>query len=122
MKRFITIYDKEAKAIPLDRVLLIQSNKQYVDIICLYDNKQHSYCEIGSMKKWDRELPDYFIRISRFQIINIKRIQSIDKNNIIFSNNIKIPIISISGIKFIYEKLSIGTRRGTINKKKLMVY
>ena len=45
-----------------------------------------------SMKKIEERLPDYFMRIHRSYIVNLKRIQEINKNRIIMDKETYLPI------------------------------
>lgn len=45
-----------------------------------------------SMKKMEERLPDYFMRIHRSYIVNLNKIQEINKNRIIIDADISLPI------------------------------
>ena len=45
-----------------------------------------------SMKKIEKRLPDYFMRIHRSYIVNLKRIQEVNKNRIIMDKETYLPI------------------------------
>ena len=45
-----------------------------------------------SMKKIEERLPDYFMRIHRSYIVNLKRIQEVNKNRIIMDKETYLPI------------------------------
>ena len=45
-----------------------------------------------SMKKMEEYLPDYFMRIHRSYIINLNKIQEVNKNRVILDANTYLPI------------------------------
>ena len=45
-----------------------------------------------SMKKMEERLPDYFMRIHRSYIINLTKIQEVNKNRVIMDSNTYLPI------------------------------
>jgi DNA-binding LytR/AlgR family response regulator len=45
-----------------------------------------------SMKKIEERLPNYFMRIHRSYIINLKRIQEVNKNRVILNADTNLPI------------------------------
>ena len=45
-----------------------------------------------SMKKIEERLPDYFMRIHRSYIINLKLIQEVNKNRVIMDSDTYLPI------------------------------
>ena len=44
------------------------------------------------MKKIEESLPDYFMRIHRSYIINLKKITEVNKNRVFLSEDTSIPI------------------------------
>ena len=44
------------------------------------------------MKKMEESLPNYFMRIHRSYIINLTRIQEVNKNRVVLDENTDIPI------------------------------
>jgi DNA-binding LytR/AlgR family response regulator len=45
-----------------------------------------------SMKKMEERLPDYFMRIHRSYIVNLTKIQEVNKNRVILDSNTYLPI------------------------------
>ena len=45
-----------------------------------------------SMKKMEERLPDYFMRIHRSYIVNLTKIQEVNKNRIIMDSDTYLPI------------------------------
>ena len=45
-----------------------------------------------SMKKMEEHLPDYFMRIHRSYIINLTKIQEVNKNRVIMDSDTYLPI------------------------------
>jgi DNA-binding LytR/AlgR family response regulator len=44
------------------------------------------------MKKLEEHLPDYFMRIHRSYIVNLKKIQEVNKNRVIIDADTYLPI------------------------------
>jgi DNA-binding LytR/AlgR family response regulator len=44
------------------------------------------------MKKMEERLPDYFMRIHRSYIVNLTKIQEVNKNRVIMAANTDLPI------------------------------
>ena len=53
-----------------------------------------------SMKKMEERLPDYFMRIHRSYIVNLTKIQEVNKNRIIMDANTYLPIGELYKEKF----------------------
>lgn len=117
MKTFLTIYDGSVKMIRVDDILILESSKQYVDITCLYAGSVHTFSEMKTMKFFEEKLPDHFVRISRSQIVNLNRIILVKCNMIVFDHQCEVEVKNLSGLKFLYYNLSMGTKEASIGKK-----
>ena len=53
-----------------------------------------------SMKKMEERLPDFFMRIHRSYIVNLTKIQEVNKNRILLDNNTYLPIGDLYKQKF----------------------
>lgn len=117
MKTFLTIYDGSVKMIRVDDILILESSKQYVDITCLYAGSVHTFSEMKTMKFFEEKLPDHFVRISRSQIVNLNQIILVECNMIVFGHECEVEVKNLSGLKFLYYHLSMGTKEASIGKK-----
>mgnify|MGYP001515480083 CR=1 FL=1 len=111
MKSFITIYDQGMKMIRFDHIFILESSKEYVNIVCFYLNRKHLFSQLKTIKSYQSLLPENFIRISRFQIININKSELIDNNRIFFENGVETEIKGRSGLRYVYQHLSEGTQK-----------
>ena len=73
------------------------SNIRYVEAMSEYlkiylTNQPKPIITLYSMKKMEERLPDYFMRIHRSYIINLKQIQEVNKNRIIMDSETYLPI------------------------------
>ena len=70
---------------------------RYVEAMSEYlkiwlENQQKPIITLLSMKKMEERLPDYFMRIHRSYIINLDKIQEVNKNRIIMDADTYLPI------------------------------
>lgn len=103
--------------IRIDDILILESSKQYVDITFVYARSFRQFSEMKTMKFFEEKLPDYFVRISRSQIINLKQVIRVECDKIIFGYGCEAKVRNLSGLKFLYYTLSIGTKEASIGKK-----
>lgn len=73
------------------------SNIRYVEAMSEYlkiylTNQPKPIITLYSMKKMEERLPDYFMRIHRSYIINLKQIQEVNKSRIIMDSETYLPI------------------------------
>ena len=73
------------------------SDIRYVEAMSEYlkvwlDNQQKPIITLLSMKKMEERLPDYFMRIHRSYIINLNKIQEVNKNRVIMDAETYLPI------------------------------
>lgn len=96
------IIDKKTYEIDINSILYIESNRNYI-IINTINGKQYRYKD--SINKKENELEDYgFIRTHMGYLVNERYIQHINNDNVIITNNQKIPI-SRSRIQYVQQKL-----------------
>ena len=73
------------------------SNIRYIEAMSEYlkvylEGEAKPIITLLSMKKMEERLPDYFMRIHRSYIINLKKIQEVNKNRIIMDADTYLPI------------------------------
>ena len=68
----------------------IESMSEYVKV--WLDSQPKPIITLLTMKKMEENLPNYFMRIHRSYIINLKKIQEVNKNRVIMDENTYLPI------------------------------
>lgn len=73
------------------------SDIRYVEAMSEYlkvhlESEEKPIITLLSMKKMEERLPDYFMRIHRSYIINLTKIQEVNKNRVIMDSNTYLPI------------------------------
>ncbi len=73
------------------------SNIRYVEAMSEYlkiylEGESKPIITLLSMKKMEERLPDYFMRIHRSYIVNLTKIQEVNKNRIIMDSDTYLPI------------------------------
>ena len=73
------------------------SDIRYVEAMSEYlkvylENEPKPIVTLLSMKKMEEHLPDYFMRIHRSYIINLKKIQEVNKNRVIMDSDTNLPV------------------------------
>ena len=68
----------------------IESMSEYLKV--WLDSQPKPIITLLSMKKMEENLPNYFMRIHRSYIINLKKIQEVNKNRVIMDENTYLPI------------------------------
>lgn len=73
------------------------SDIRYVEAMSEYlkvhlESEDKPIITLLSMKKMEERLPDYFMRIHRSYIINLTKIQEVNKNRVIMDSNTYLPI------------------------------
>ena len=103
---FIHVYDKEDMLVPIGNVLAIEASGHYSRIF--FKNIEHigSLSPRTSFNKLTKEIPDYFLKISRFQIINTNEVTLLTANRIKFKNGLEIRLKG----KNTYENFVFNTR------------
>jgi DNA-binding LytR/AlgR family response regulator len=64
------------------------------------DGKTKPIITLLSMKKMEERLPDFFMRIHRSYIVNLTKIQEVNKNRIILDANTYLPVGDLYKEKF----------------------
>ena len=95
----IPSYDDDSIFVKTDyKVIKIAiSDIRYVEAMSEYlkihlDSQPKPIITLLSMKKMEERLPDYFMRIHRSYIINLKQIQEVNKNRVIMDADTYLPI------------------------------
>jgi DNA-binding LytR/AlgR family response regulator len=68
----------------------VEAMSEYLKVHIVGDNRP--IITLLSMKKMEERLPDYFMRIHRSYIVNLKMIQEVNKNRIIMDKETYLPI------------------------------
>ena len=68
----------------------IESMSEYLKV--WLDSQPKPIITLLSMKKMEENLPNYFMRIHRSYIINLKKIQEVNKSRVIMDENTYLPI------------------------------
>lgn len=71
-------------------ILYIEGMSEYLKIYLESESKP--VITLLSMKKMEERLPDYFMRIHRSYIVNLNKIQEVNKNRVIMGAGIDLPI------------------------------
>jgi two-component system LytT family response regulator len=90
--------DYKLLRIELSEIKYIESMHEYVRIHLINDKPVMT---LVSLKSIEEQLPaDKFMRVHRSYMVNLKRIKVIERNRIIFDNNIYIPVSEQYKAKF----------------------
>ena len=76
--------------VSISDICYIEGMSEYLKVHVEGDSKP--IITLLSMKKIEERLPDYFMRIHRSYIVNLKRIQEVNKNRIIMDKETYLPI------------------------------
>jgi DNA-binding LytR/AlgR family response regulator len=68
----------------------IEAMSEYLKV--WVENEHKPIVTLLSMKKMEERLPDYFMRIHRSYIVNLNKIQEVNKNRIIMDKDTYLPI------------------------------
>ncbi|GAB6983159.1 LytR/AlgR family response regulator transcription factor [Prevotella dentasini] len=82
--------DHKVVRIKTGDIRYIEGMSEYMKIYI--DGKQRPLIVLLSMKKMEERLPDSFMRVHRSWIVNLKKIQEVNKNRIIMDENTYVPI------------------------------
>ena len=89
--------------IRFDHIFILESSKEYVNIVCFYLNRKHLFSQLKTIKSYQSLLPE--------NIININKIELIENNRIFFENGVETEIKGRSGLRYVYQHLSEGTQK-----------
>ena len=76
--------------VSISDIRYIEAMSEYLKVYIESDSKP--IITLLSMKKMEEHLPDYFMRIHRSYIVNLKKIQEVNKNRIIMDKDTYLPI------------------------------
>ena len=76
--------------VSISDIRYVEAMSEYLKVHIEGDSK--SIITLLSMKKMEERLPDYFMRIHRSYIVNLKMIQEVNKNRIIMDKDTYLPI------------------------------
>ena len=76
--------------VSISDIRYVEAMSEYLKVHVEGDSKP--IITLLSMKKIEERLPDYFMRIHRSYIVNLKRIQEVNKNRIIMDKETYLPI------------------------------
>ncbi len=78
--------------VPVRNILLIETSGHYTRIFFKERIRTGSVSPRESLRRLETHLPEYFLRISRFQIINTNEIVYITSDILFFTGNLQIPL------------------------------
>lgn len=81
--------DYKLHKVPFKDILYIEGLKDYVKIYL--DDARKSILTLASLKSLDTKLPNRFIRIHRSFIINVDKVQMVDKGSVRLTNGTLLP-------------------------------
>lgn len=76
--------------VSISDIRYVEAMSEYLKVYIESDSKP--IITLLSMKKMEERLPDYFMRIHRSYIVNLKKIQEVNKNRIIMDKDTYLPI------------------------------
>jgi DNA-binding LytR/AlgR family response regulator len=76
--------------VSISDIRYVEAMSEYLKVHIEGDSKP--IITLLSMKKMEERLPDYFMRIHRSYIVNLKMIQEVNKNRIIMDKDTYLPI------------------------------
>ena len=82
--------DYKVVKIAISDIRYVEAMSEYLKIYL--DRQPKPIITLLSMKKMEERLPDYFMRIHRSYIINLKQIQEVNKNRVIMDSETYLPI------------------------------
>ena len=82
--------DYKVIKIAISDIRYVEAMSEYLKIHL--DSQPKPIITLLSMKKMEERLPDYFMRIHRSYIINLKQIQEVNKNRVILDADTYLPI------------------------------
>ena len=82
--------DYKVIKIAISDIRYVEAMSEYLKIHL--DSQPKPIITLLSMKKMEERLPDYFMRIHRSYIINLKQIQEVNKNRVIMDSDTYLPI------------------------------
>ena len=82
--------DYKVIKIAISDICYVEAMSEYLKIHL--DSQPKPIITLLSMKKMEERLPDYFMRIHRSYIINLKQIQEVNKNRVIMDADTYLPI------------------------------
>lgn len=84
--------------ISIEDITYIEGMSEYLKIH--FDGDQKPIVTLFSMKKMEERLPDHFMRIHRSYIVNIRKIQEVNKNRVIMDKDTYLPVGDLYRDKF----------------------
>ena len=76
--------------VSISDIRYVEAMSEYLKVHLVSDSRP--IITLLSMKKMEERLPDYFMRIHRSYIVNLKMIQEVNKNRIIMDKDTYLPI------------------------------
>ena len=76
--------------VTISDIRYVEAMSEYLKVHLVSDSRP--IITLLSMKKMEERLPDYFMRIHRSYIVNLKMIQEVNKNRIIMDKDTYLPI------------------------------
>ena len=82
--------DRHIISVNILEILYVEAMSEYLKVWLVGNSKPIT--TLISMKKMEERLPDYFMRIHRSYIINLTKIQEVNKNNVFMDGGMALPI------------------------------
>ena len=82
--------DYKVIKIAISDIRYVEAMSEYLKVYL--ESEQKPIVTLLSMKKMEERLPDYFMRIHRSYIINLTKIQEVNKNRVIMDSETYLPI------------------------------
>ena len=76
--------------VSISDIVYIEGMSEYLKV--WLDGESKPIITLLSMKKMEERLPDYFMRIHRSYIINLTKIQEVNKNRVIMGSDVYLPV------------------------------
>ena len=87
-KRLCITYDRQIDYVPLNKIMYIESQKQYVHI----HTTDETYRVKISLADIGTQLDEYFFKCQRSFIVNLRYISRINSDCVVLKNDVKVPI------------------------------
>ena len=87
-KQLTVTFDRHTDYIPLSKILYIEAQKQYIEIV----TESETYRTKTSLSDTEKELDEYFLKCHRSYIVDLRYVSRILSDHILLKNGVEIPI------------------------------
>lgn len=81
--------DHRAVRVAVDSIRYVEGMSEYLKI---HVEGQRSFVVLLSMKKLEERLPDYFLRVHRSYMVNMRKVMEVTKNRIVMDRDTYLPV------------------------------